>query len=44
MRRTVAAASAFVLRVGIHRCVGNRLAETQLTILWEEILKRLPPI
>jgi cytochrome P450 len=30
---------------GIHRCVGNRLAEMQLTILWEEILKRgWPPI
>ncbi|MCX8564430.1 cytochrome P450 [Mycolicibacterium mucogenicum] len=27
---------------GIHRCVGNRLAELQLTILWEEILKRWP--
>ena len=25
---------------GIHRCVGNRLAEMQLTIQWEEILKR----
>ncbi len=25
---------------GIHRCVGNRLAELQLCILWEEILKR----
>jgi cytochrome P450 len=25
---------------GIHRCVGNRLAEMQLAILWEEILKR----
>ncbi|HET6184450.1 MAG TPA: cytochrome P450 [Acetobacteraceae bacterium] len=25
---------------GIHRCVGARLAEVQLTILWEEILKR----
>ncbi len=25
---------------GIHRCVGNRLAEMQLSILWEEILKR----
>jgi cytochrome P450 len=29
---------------GIHRCVGNRLAEMQLTILWEEILKRFPMI
>ena len=29
---------------GIHRCVGNRLAEMQLTILWEEILKRFPLI
>jgi cytochrome P450 len=27
---------------GIHRCVGNRLAELQLTILWEEIMKRFP--
>ena len=25
---------------GIHRCVGDRLAEQQLQILWEEILKR----
>ncbi len=25
---------------GIHRCVGNRLAEIQIRILWEEILKR----
>ena len=25
---------------GIHRCVGNRLAELQISILWEEILKR----
>jgi cytochrome P450 len=29
---------------GIHRCVGNRLAELQLAILWEEILKRFPLI
>jgi len=29
---------------GIHRCVGNRLAEMQLTILWEEILKRKLPM
>ncbi len=27
---------------GIHRCVGNRLAEMQIRILWEEILKRWP--
>jgi cytochrome P450 len=25
---------------GIHRCLGNRLAEMQLKILWEEVLKR----
>jgi cytochrome P450 len=25
---------------GIHRCVGDRLAELQLHILWEEVLKR----
>lgn len=25
---------------GIHRCMGNRLAEMQLKILWEEILDR----
>jgi cytochrome P450 len=29
---------------GIHRCVGNRLAELQLRILWEEILPRYPII
>jgi cytochrome P450 len=29
---------------GIHRCVGNRLAELQLQIIWEEILKRFPTI
>ena len=27
---------------GIHRCVGNRLAELQLRILWEELIKRWP--
>jgi len=25
---------------GIHRCMGNRLAEMQLGILWEEVLQR----
>jgi cytochrome P450 len=29
---------------GIHRCVGNRLAELQLTIIWEEILRRFPAV
>lgn len=26
--------------MGIHRCMGNRLAEMQIRVLWEEILKR----
>jgi cytochrome P450 len=25
---------------GVHRCMGNRLAELQLRVLWEEIVKR----
>ena len=25
---------------GVHRCVGNRLAEMQLRVVWEEVLKR----
>jgi cytochrome P450 len=29
---------------GIHRCLGNRLAELQLKILWEEILNRFSHI
>ena len=29
---------------GIHRCMGNRLAELQLRILWEELLKRFENI
>ncbi len=29
---------------GIHRCVGNRLAELQLKIIWEEIMKRFPVV
>ncbi|HEX4181136.1 MAG TPA: cytochrome P450 [Caulobacteraceae bacterium] len=29
---------------GIHRCVGNRLAEMQLRIVWEEVLRRFPMV
>lgn len=29
---------------GVHRCMGNRLAELQLRILWEELLKRFETI
>ncbi len=29
---------------GIHRCMGNRLAEMQLRVLWEEILDRFEDI
>ncbi|MAS08619.1 MULTISPECIES: cytochrome P450 [unclassified Salinisphaera] len=29
---------------GIHRCMGNRLAELQLRILWEELLQRFDNI
>ncbi len=29
---------------GIHRCFGNRLAELQLQILWDEMLKRFDKI
>ena len=29
---------------GIHRCVGNRLAELQLQVLWQEVLKRFERI
>ena len=29
---------------GIHRCVGNRLGEMQLNVLWEEIMKRFDRI
>ena len=29
---------------GLHRCMGNRLAEMQLRILWEEILERFDDI
>jgi cytochrome P450 len=29
---------------GIHRCMGNRVAEMQLRILWEEIMRRFPRI
>lgn len=29
---------------GVHRCMGNRLAEMQLRILWEELIKRFDDI
>ena len=29
---------------GIHGCMGNRLGEMQLRILWENILKRLSQV
>ncbi len=29
---------------GVHRCMGNRLAEMQLRVLWEEIMKRFRQI
>lgn len=29
---------------GIHRCMGNRLAEMQLRIVWEEILRRFEAV
>jgi cytochrome P450 len=29
---------------GVHRCMGNRLAEMQLRIVWEEILKRFKKV
>lgn len=29
---------------GIHRCMGNRLAEMQLRVLWEEIMQRFSDI
>jgi cytochrome P450 len=29
---------------GVHRCMGNRSAELQLRVLWEEILRRFPRI
>ena len=29
---------------GIHRCLGNRLAEMQLRVLWEEVMKRFEQV
>ncbi|HUO12027.1 MAG TPA: hypothetical protein VMU37_04645 [Caulobacteraceae bacterium] len=28
----------------MHRCLGQRLAEMQLRVVWEEMLKRFPVI
>ena len=30
--------------LGIHRCMGNRLAEMQLRVIWEEIMKRFSKV
>ncbi|NAT78884.1 cytochrome P450 [Dickeya dadantii] len=30
--------------VGVHACIGSRVAEMQLTVIWEEILKRFSRI
>ncbi len=29
---------------GLHRCMGNRLAEMQLRVMWEEIMKRFDKV
>ena len=29
---------------GVHRCMGNRLAEMQLRLVWEEILRRFKKV
>ncbi len=29
---------------GIHRCIGNRVGEMQLRVLWEEIMKRFKKV
>ena len=29
---------------GVHRCVGNRLAEMQLRVMWEEIMQRFSKV
>jgi cytochrome P450 len=29
---------------GVHRCMGNRLAEMQLRVLWEEIMQRFSAV
>ncbi|MEZ7908819.1 MAG: cytochrome P450 [Pseudomonadales bacterium] len=38
--RSLKSAPHFSFGSGIHRCMGNRLAEMQLRVLWEEIVKR----
>ena len=44
MKRSGSSISSGSRLPAMYHCVGNRLAEMQLTILWEEILKRFPPI
>ena len=29
---------------GVHRCMGNRMAELQLRVLWEEIMERFQTV
>ena len=38
--RPNARASTSAFGFGVHRCMGNRLAELQLRVLWEEIVQR----
>ena len=40
MTETTNARAHVAFGFGIHRCMGNRLAELQLRILWEEIMQR----
>ena len=37
---SIAQSTPHLFGFGIHRCMGNRLGEMQLRIVWEEILGR----